>query len=82
MPSPPNPTRPDFNKLSKTEVVREIAKCRKDPTYFLYTYAKIQHPKYGTIPFKTYDFQDQLLKDFKYHLFNIFRSLLSIVEIN
>ena len=71
MSNTPKSSRSDFNKLSKTEVVREIAKCRKDPTYFLYKYAKIQHPKYGTIPFKTYDFQDQLLKDFKEHRFNI-----------
>lgn len=60
-----------ITKMSQKELVQEIYKCRKDPTYFLYNYAKIQHPKYGTIPFKTYDFQDQLLKDFKKERFNV-----------
>ena len=46
---------------SKQEIRKEILKCGKDPVYFINTYAKIAHPMHGLIPFKTYDFQTQLL---------------------
>ena len=56
---------------NKQKQVREIIKCGKDPTHFFNTYVKIQHPTKGTIPFKTYDFQDQCVEDFRQHRFNI-----------
>ena len=56
---------------NKQKQVREIIKCGKDPTHFFNTYVKIQHPTRGTIPFKTYDFQEQLLKDFEDYRYNI-----------
>ncbi len=46
-------------------------KCGRDPSYFTNSYCKIQHPKRGTIPFKTYPFQDDCLKAFRKHAFNI-----------
>jgi len=49
----------------------EIRKCGQDPVYFLKNYVKISHPLKGLIPFSTYDFQDDLLEDFKDHRFNI-----------
>jgi hypothetical protein len=57
--------------ISKSEVKKEITKCGKDPTYFLNNYAKISHPDKGLIPFKTYDFQTELLNNFNDHRFNI-----------
>ena len=57
--------------LTKKEIVKEIVKCGKDPVYFINSYARIQHPLKGTIPFKTYDFQTQLLHDFNDYRFNV-----------
>jgi len=57
--------------LSKKEVLSEIVKCGKDPDYFINNYARISHPIRGLVPFKTYDFQTQLLKDFNDHRFNV-----------
>ena len=58
-------------QLSKKEKVKEILKCGKDPPYFLTTYARISHPMHGLILFDTYDFQDELLKDFNDYRFNV-----------
>jgi len=55
--------------LSKKELVREIVKCGKDPVYFIDNYCKISHPTRGQIPFKTWDFQQELL-----HKFNDYRN--------
>lgn len=56
---------------SRQQKVAEILKCGKDPVYFMKTYIKIQHPVLGLIPFETYDFQDDCIKQFQDHRFNI-----------
>ena len=58
-------------RISKETMKAEIRKCGQDPQYFLKNYVKISHPLKGLIPFGTYDFQDDLLNDFKDHRFNI-----------
>lgn len=58
-------------RLSKETMKAEIRKCGQDPRYFLKNYVKISHPLDGLIPFTTYDFQDDLLKDFKDNRFNV-----------
>jgi len=58
-------------QLTKQEIIKEIVKSGKDPVYFINNYAKISHPVRGLIPFKTYDFQDDLLKSFNDHRFNV-----------
>ena len=58
-------------QLDKKQKVKEILKCGKDPSYFLKTYARISHPMHGLILFDTYDFQDELLKDFNDYRFNV-----------
>ena len=58
-------------QLTKKEIIKEIVKCGKDPVYFINNYARISHPIHGTIPFKTYDFQTELLKDFNNYRFNV-----------
>jgi len=50
---------------------KEIVRCGKDPVYFINKYAKIQHPTRGTIPFNTYDFQDDCVRAYIEHRFNI-----------
>ena len=57
--------------MNKNLQVKEIIKCGKDPSYFLKKYIKIQHPTKGLVNFDTYDFQDECLKDFVDHRFNI-----------
>lgn len=57
--------------LDRASQVKEILKCGKDPVYFMKTYAKIQHPTRGLIPFDTYKFQDNCVKAFEENRLNI-----------
>ena len=41
--------------------VREIARCAKDPLYFMERYMKIQHPVKGRTPFEAYEYQKRLV---------------------
>tara|TARA_R110002020_G_scaffold179938_1_gene373700 strand:+ start:5732 stop:7318 length:1587 start_codon:yes stop_codon:yes gene_type:complete len=59
------------NALTKQEILKEILKAGKDPTYFTINYGRISHPQKGTIPFKAYDYQKQLLQEFNDYRFNI-----------
>lgn len=56
---------------NKTRQIGEIVKCGRDPTYFFNNYVKIQHPTKGTIPFKTFPFQDDCVKEFIDNRFTI-----------
>jgi len=58
-------------QLDKKQRIKEMLKCGKDPSYFLNTYARISHPMHGLILFDTYNFQDDLLKDFNDYRFNV-----------
>jgi len=58
-------------KLTKQEIVKEVVKAGKDPIHFITNYCKISHPQRGIIPFKAYNFQEDLLKDFNDYRFNV-----------
>ena len=58
-------------KLSKQEIIKEILKCGKDPLYFINNYCRISHPLKGLIPFNTYPYQDELVKDFNDYRFTV-----------
>ena len=58
-------------QLDKKQITKEILKSGKDPVYFINNYAKISHPMHGLIPFKTYDYQDDLLEVFNDHRFSV-----------
>ncbi len=58
-------------KLTKEQIKEEVRKCGNDPIYFLKNYVKITHATKGLIPFTTFDYQDELLKDFNDHRFNV-----------
>jgi hypothetical protein len=57
--------------LSKPAQLNEIVKCGKDPVYFTNKYLKISHAERGLIPFKTYPFQEDCMRDFAKNRFNI-----------
>jgi hypothetical protein len=57
--------------VSKAAQLEEIVRCGKDPVYFTNKYLKISHAERGLIPFKTYPFQDECMRDFAKHRFNI-----------
>ena len=66
-------------QLTKKEITKEIIKAGKDPAYFINNYARISHPLHGLIPFKTYDYQRDLVYDFNDYRFNVI--LLSLIHI-
>jgi hypothetical protein len=57
--------------LTKEQILKEVVKSGKDPVYFINNYAKISHPLRGLIPFKTYDFQTELINNFNDHRFTV-----------
>lgn len=57
-------------KLTEQEFI-ELTKCRRDPGYFLRTYAFIWDPVKGKLPFSLFDFQEVCLQKFLAFAFNI-----------
>lgn len=48
-----------------------MIRCGKDPSYFINKYCKIRHPTRGLIPFAMFDYQEDLLEDFRNHRMNV-----------
>lgn len=59
------------HNFTRAEQIKEIVRCGREPMYFMKRYVKIQHPTRGTIPFDTYDYQDECVKAFQEHRLNI-----------
>ena len=53
------------------EQVQEYLKCKEDPLYFAVNYVKIISLDEGLVPFKMYDFQEKLVRNFHENRFNI-----------
>jgi hypothetical protein len=53
------------------ELISEYVKCSEDPIYFIETYMKIINVDKGLINFKLYDYQRDMINDFKNNRFNI-----------
>ena len=51
--------------------IAEYLECKKDPVYFALNYVKIVSVDEGLIPFRMYDFQQDLVKKFHENRFNI-----------
>jgi hypothetical protein len=51
--------------------ILEFVKCKNDPVYFAKNYVQIVTLDYGLQPFKPYDFQEKLIKNFHNNRFNI-----------
>ncbi len=58
-------------KRTRKEIYDELVRCVHDPVYFIDNYARIQHPIRGLIPFKTYPYQQDAVKGFIDHRYNI-----------
>ncbi len=57
--------------MLKKDAAKELIKCAQDPVYFLNTYAKIQHPVKGLLPFKTFPYQNDIIRGLLDHRLNI-----------
>ncbi len=53
------------------EQILEFMACKHDPVYFAKQHVKIVSLDEGLVPFKPYDFQEKLIKNFHDHRFNI-----------
>lgn len=53
------------------EQVLELKKCAQDPVHFIKTYARIQHPMRGSVPFALYPYQERMVENFKNNRFNV-----------
>ena len=47
------------------EQVQELERCMNDSVYFIKNYCLIQHAVRGTVPFKLYDYQEEMLRIFQ-----------------
>lgn len=52
-------------------MMKEIVKCGKNSDYFINSFITISHPIRGAIPFKTFDYQKDLLESYQDHRFNV-----------
>ena len=59
-----------INQLTKKKFIKK--RSAVGPVYFINNYARISHPQKGLIPFKTYDFQSELLNDFTIIVLTLF----------
>ena len=53
------------------EQIDEFIKCRQDPVYFTKRYVQIVNVDEGLVPFNMWDFQEDLIRKFHKHRFNI-----------
>lgn len=53
------------------QMIAELAKCKKDPVYFISNYIKVQHPVRGTVPFQLYDYQERFIRHMQGNRFTI-----------
>ena len=53
------------------ENILEFVKCKEDPVYFARKYIQIVSLDKGLVPFKMYDFQEKLVRNFHESRFNI-----------
>ena len=51
--------------------VKELVKCATDPKHFIENYVQIVHVDHGLVPFKLYDYQEEMIKIFHNNRFVI-----------
>ena len=67
----PNLKRSNVNVEYTKEQVAEYIKCAKDPIHFIQEYIQIVNVDKGLVPFKLYDFQDEMVNAFQKERFVI-----------
>ena len=67
----PNLKKANVSVQFTMEQVQELLKCKGDPLYFTKNYIKIVSLDHGVIPFKMYDFQEDLVQSFHENRFTI-----------
>ena len=67
----PNLKKANVSVEFTQEQVEEFIKCSKDPVYFAKTYIKIVSLDEGLVPFKMWNFQEELISNFHNNRFNI-----------
>ena len=58
-------------KVLKEVIKKEYIKSAQDPIYFLKKYCVVQHPMKGKVPFHLFEYQEESLKEFEKHRFNV-----------
>jgi hypothetical protein len=58
-------------KTRLSKIKEEQLKCAKDPIYFIKNYVRISHTTRGVIPFKLFDFQEDMIDRFREDRFNV-----------
>lgn len=56
---------------SKNDIEQEIRKCKSDPVFFAKNYVYVKHPTRGQVKFNLFQFQEEVLKQFRSNRFNI-----------
>lgn len=67
----PNVKRDGINQEWTPDLVREYAKCMKDPVYFAEKYIKVISLDRGLVPFELYPYQKNMFGHFNENRFNI-----------
>ena len=67
----PNLKRSNVNINYTKEQLEEYIKCAKDPVYFIEEYIQIVNVDKGLVPFKLYNFQDEMINAFQKERFVI-----------
>ncbi|AGH26506.1 hypothetical protein CPPG_00190 [Cyanophage P-RSM1] len=67
----PNLKKANVSTNFTKKQIAEYLKCAEDPVYFIRKYIKIVSLDEGVIPFKMYDFQEDMVSKFHEHRFNI-----------
>ena len=67
----PNLKKVGTNINFTQDQVSEYLKCKEDPVYFARNYIKIISLDEGIVPFKMWDFQEELIESFHENRFNI-----------
>lgn len=67
----PNLPREDFKHAFSQAEIDEFMKCADDPVYFATTYMRIINVDHGLMPFRMWDFQQDMLRTFHKNRFAI-----------
>jgi hypothetical protein len=52
-------------------MIQELARCKRDPVYFIRTYVKVNHPTRGIVPFNMFDYQERFVRHIHSNRFTI-----------